>query len=498
MKPPINSSFTNFIFKENRFLVFASVVLLACHYFILKMLFPHTIVIGDGHHYVRVAMNNMEISGWPIGYSKFLEWTHLLAKGDWIVGCLQYILLEGSVLLLYFTVQYLVRPGKWIAVTTLILLLANPFILFISNYVYSDSLFATLTILWFTFTVWYLYKPRPLYAYLLAILFILAYTIRYYAMFYPIISIPVIIISKIRWQVKVLAMALGGILLVGFRWYTENLFEKSIGRREFSPLSGWRLAGNALIMYRHLPVLQREKDIAPSELQSLHQLVLDDLTVMPPPDLLPDRLLVNYFTFQPSSPLSRYCNVFFGDYITTGEIKKWDSVGQLYRAYGLFLIKRHPFAYLRYYVWQGVDWYIHPKVDITNVFPLGGIPILDETKQWFGYSSNWSPCSSIQFYSITYFPIVVTALNLLFILGMLYFFSLGGYKRSSRLEKKVIVLVAVYWLIDFFFVILTTPALLRYALSGMILNIVFVPFLLERVYLLLRGQESRWVPANPP
>lgn len=486
MKSPLSGSFSSFVFKENRYLSFAAITLLACHYFILKMLFPHTIVIGDGHHYVRVAMNNMEISGWPIGYPKFLEWIHFLAKEDWIVGVLQYILLEGSVLYLYFTVQYLLLPGKWVGLITLILLLVNPFILFISNYVYSDSLFATLTILWFTVTLWYLYKPRPVYAYLLAILFIFSYTIRYYAMFYPIISIPVIVFSRIRWQVKIFAIALGGILLLGFRWYTESLFEKSIGVREFSPLSGWRLAGNALIMYRHLPLPQREADMAPAELQGLHQLVLHDLAVMPSPNLLPDRLLVNYFTFQPSSPLSRYCKVYFDDYITTPEIKKWDSVGRLYRAYGIFLIKRHPLAYFRYYVWQGVDWYIHPKVDITNIFPRGGIPILDETKKWFGYSSSWSPCSSTQFYSITYFPTVISVLNLLLILSMLYFFCLGGYKNSSPLVKKIVILVAAYWLIDFFFVILTTPALLRYSLSGMILNIVFVPVLVERVYLLVR------------
>src|ERR1700722_11580258 len=111
MKSLTVCGFRSFVFKENRYLSLAIITLLACHYFILKMLFPHTIVIGDGHHYVRVAMNNMEISGWPIGYPTFLEWIHFVAKGDWIVGCVQYILLGGSTLYLYFTVKYLLRPG---------------------------------------------------------------------------------------------------------------------------------------------------------------------------------------------------------------------------------------------------------------------------------------------------------------------------------------------------------------------------------------------------
>ena len=481
---PQKSSFKHFIFRENRKLFFITVGLLVYHFILLKIFYPHTIVIGDGHHYVRVAMNNLEISGWPIGYPKLLELIHFFAKGDWAVGCFQYILLEGAVLYFYFTVQYLLRPGKLVSLVTLGCLLVNPFILFIGNYVLSDGPFAAFTILWFTFTLWYLYKPRPVYTFLIVISFILAYSIRYYAMFYPIISIPIFLLSTGRWWVKGSAILLGCLLLFGFRWYTENLFVQSIGKREFSPLSGWRLAGNALIMYRHFSIPQRAEDIVPPGLQGLHRVVLQDLSVMPTPDEVPDRLLVNYFTFQLSSPLSRYSKVYFDDYITTPEIRRWDSVGSTYREYGFFLIKMHPVSYLRFYVWQGVDWYIHPKVDITNVFPSGGVPILEETRKWFGYTGNWSACSSTNFYSITYFPIVVTVLNLLLVLCLINFFLGGCYRAASPLVKKLVIFVAAYWLIDFGFVIFTTPALLRYAMSGMIVNIAFVPFLLERILII--------------
>ena len=479
-------SFRNFIFREHRTLTVCIVGTLIYGYVLLKLLFPHTIVIGDGHHYVRVAMNNMEISGWPIGYPKFLEWIHVFAKGDWAVGCLQYILLEGAVLYFYFTIRYLLRPGKWVSLIMLAALLLNPFILFISNYVYSDSLFAALTILWFTMNLWYLYKPRPVYAYSLAILFVLAYSIRYYAMFYPLISIPVILLSKARWWTKLSSIALGCLLLLGFRWYTENLFERSIGYREFSPLSGWRLAGNALIMYRHLPPWDWDADIAPPDLQPLHRLVMHDLALMPSSEVLPDRALQNYFTFQPGSPLSRYIRVFFDDYITTAQIKKWDSAGRIYRKYGAWLIKKHPFAYFRYYVWQGFDWYIHPKVDLSNEFPKGGVPLLDETKKWFGYSSNWSPCSTTTLYSITWFPTVVTVLNLLFVLSIIGFFYCRCYKTAGPLTNRIVLLAAAFWLMDFLFVILTTPYLLRYAISGMVINIVFVPLIMEKIYATLK------------
>lgn len=485
-----DGSFKDFVFRQHGRLTFFSICFLILHYILLKIFFPHTIVIGDGHHYVRVAMNNLEISGWPIGYPKLLEGIHFFVKGDWAVGLLQYILLEGAVLYFYFTVRYLLQPGKWVGLVMLFFLLLNPFILFISNYVLSDGLFAAFTVLWFTTTLWYVYNPRPLYVYLMIIFFFLAYAIRYYAMFYPLISIPLILFSRMRRWVKLTGIGLAIVLVLGFRAYTINLFQRSIGQRTFSPLSGWRLAGNALIMYRHLSPEQRTLDVPPAYLQPLHKLVLHDLAVMPTPEMAPDRMLVNYFTFQAASPLSGYCRVFFGDYVTTEEIKRWTSVGQLYHDYALFLIRRHPLDYCRYFVVQGVDWYFHPKVDITNVFPEGGVPILDETKKWFGYTSGWSSNSTGKFYSITYFPTVVTILNWLLILGIGGFFFCKCHKTAGPLVNKIVILAAIFWMTDFLFIIFTTPYLLRYAISGMVFNIALAPVLLEHIYLTTRLSKT--------
>jgi len=482
-------SFKDFVFREHRTLMLFSVVFLVLHFLFLKVLFPNAIVIGDGHHYVRAAMNHSEISAWPIGYPKFLEWVHVLTKGDWAIFFLQYIMLEGAVLWCYFTVRYFLRPGEWISLLMLFCLLVNPFILFISNYVLSDGLFAALTVLWFTLILWYIYDPKPTYVYLLIILMFLLFAIRYFAIFYPLITVPLILFSRVRRWVKLSGLALGGLLFIGFRNYTENLFERSIGQRTFSPISGWQLAGNALIMYRHIP--HREADIPPPELQDVHRSVLRDLDSLPPPDLLPDDILQTFFMWNPYSPLVKYNRVVYGDYITTAEIHRWAAAGRLYHAYGAWLIERHPFAFLRWYVGQGVNWFIHPKVDITNVFPEGGVEILDETKEWFGYHSSWSGSYNGRIYSITYFPTIVTILNLLFILSIAGYFFCGCYKNADIIVNRAVIFVVTYWLANFSFIIFFAPAMLRFALSTMIFNIVFMPALLERIWVLIREQKSK-------
>ena len=494
-----NGSFRDFIFREHRAQALFIIGLLIYHFILIRTFFPYVITIGDGNYYLRAAINNTEISVWPIGYSKLLAWIHAITKSDWAIFCFQYIILEGAVFYFYFTVCYLLRPGKWIRLLIIFCLLMNPFILCFTNYVLTDSLFAALTVLWFTLTMWYLYKPRPILVYTLVVLPFLLFTIRYYAMFYPLITVPIILFSKVHWRIKLSSLFLGSLLFLAFIRYTENLFFKKIGQREFSPFSGWQLAANALIMYRHIP--DREADACPPELQPLHQVVLQNLKEMPSPDAYPDNKLQIYFTWNVRSPLLQYSHVYFGDDATSEDLKNWASMGRLYHDYGAFLIRRHPVAFVRYYVVQGIDWFINPKVDLPNVYPEGGIKIFDRVKDWFGYKSNWLKCTTGNMYSIAYFPVIINLFNLLLILGIFGFFYCECHKASSAIFNKAVALVAAYWLANFLFIIITAPFVLRYSLSVMILNIVFVPVILERIYLSakkLQNSSFTSAPASPP
>ena len=472
----------NFIFRKQRAILFLTISILICQFTILKALYPHAILEEDSHHYIQAAMNSADISAWPIGYSKLLGWIHLFSRGDWAVVVFQYILLEGAILYFYFSIKYLLNPSKWICLVILFFLLMNPFIICISNYVLTDSIFAALTIIWFTFTLWYFHKPMIIHSYILVILIFVMFSIRYYAVFYPMITVPIILSSKDRWWVKLSSMVIGYLLFLLFVLYTESLYEKMIGRRDFSPFSGWQLAANALIMYRHIP--NREADAPPpADLQSLHQLVLHDLNTMPPPNILQDKRLRFYFTWGLHTPLLEFGHVYFPNDPTHEDLKKWASMGKIYRDYGAYLIKRHPIAFVRYYVGQGIDWFIDPTVEFTNVYSNGGEEIYDVDKNWFGYKSYWLSCTRSKFYSIAFFPLIVDILNFLLLLGITGFFYCRCYKTSTPIFTRAIILVAAYSLANFIFIIFTAPSMLRYALSGMILNIVFLPVLFERIYL---------------
>ncbi|HXB33968.1 MAG TPA: hypothetical protein VNV35_11120, partial [Puia sp.] len=135
-------SLRDFILRKNREVLLCAIGILVIQFTVIKFLYPSANLMPDSHYYVEAAMNNMELCAWPIGYSKFLEWVHIFVHRDWAVVSLQYFFLESAVLYFYFSIKYLLSPGKWVSRLVLLSLLMNPFILCMSNYILSDSLFA--------------------------------------------------------------------------------------------------------------------------------------------------------------------------------------------------------------------------------------------------------------------------------------------------------------------------------------------------------------------
>jgi len=164
------------------------------------------------------------------------------------------------------------------------------------------------------------------------------------------------------------------------------------------------------------------------------------------------------------------------------EFYKWASVGSLYGKYGTYLIKRHPFAYLRYYILQGIEWFVMPDVDFHSVFLSGGYTIDEDMKNWFGYKSKRLLCTRSKIFDLWYFKVVVLILNLLMLAGTIGFFALRQYNTVNVAFKRSICLATAYWLINFLFIVTFAPMVLRYALPVMIFDIAFGFCFVEQIY----------------
>jgi hypothetical protein len=483
-----DSGFKDFVFREHRWMLRTAVGLLIIHFVLIKLLYPYANSAVDTWFYIRGADQDINVDLRPIGYSLFLRLVHFLTHDDLAVVALQYMLLEGAVLYFYFTLLYFLRPNKWIQWLILFCLIMNPLILCIGNYLISEAIFTALTVWWFTLMLWYCFRPSAIQVYTMVILLFLLFTLRYNSMFYPLITIPLVLFSRIGWRVKFFGLALGCVLFVGFIRYTATQYGKLTGLQEFSPFSGWQLAGNALLMYRHVP--NRVEDIPPSYLEPLHRQVLQQMGSAAPPDSVPDRLLLIYYMWDARSPLQVYLyrqfpNIVYGPFPDDGgtdALRGWASMGKLYHDYGAWLIKKHPFAYLRYYVVQGIDWFAYPKLEISNIFDEGGFIVTARIQRWFGYPSQWVSCSTGSGYSFTAFPFIVTLLNLLLIIVTLGFYYCRCHKTVSPMFNWTLALNGVYWLLNFILMTTLAPMVLRYAIPIMIFNIALVPVTIERIY----------------
>lgn len=443
-------------------------------------MYPHANILLDSNYYIDAANRNLNIDIWPIAYSKFLRLVSVFTHSDTAVVAIQFISIELAILYLYFTILYFIKPNKWARWVMLTMMIVNPAILSISNYILSDTLFTALTITWFALMTWALCKPNSTQTYILSLLLIVLFMLRYYAIFYPLITFIVILLMKTPWRTKIYSIGLSTILISGFIWHTSNQYQKMLGKREFSAFSGWQIASNALIMYRNLK--DYSSDTPPAHLAEIHEFVTRQLDSITHLKNRPDSIVTFFYMWSELSPLRKYMSFRYQHDSTTSSFKRWASMGLEFRSYGQYLIKRHPWEYVKYYVWQGIKWFSVPTDEALGQYNNGRDSVSPEVKDWFNLNSRkvWSVSKKI--YTVSYFPAITAVLNVLTILSVIGFYIFRCHKSTSTNTAKIIMLFAGYWLINFIFSILAAPMMLRYQLSIMLFAMSFGISIIDVIY----------------
>jgi hypothetical protein len=87
--------------------VILGVVLSVLQFILFKLLYPFPDFFSDSYSYIFAADAHLDVSIWPIGYSKFLSAAHLFTHSDTALVAVQYFLMQLSVLYFYLTVYHL-------------------------------------------------------------------------------------------------------------------------------------------------------------------------------------------------------------------------------------------------------------------------------------------------------------------------------------------------------------------------------------------------------
>lgn len=481
------SSFKNWVWNNlnNRILVFLSLLAVIIQYLIFVRLYPHPNFLPDSYSYIEGALNNVKINLWPVGYSKFLRLVSVFNYTDKALFFVQYVLLQSSIIFFVFTVSYLFAAGKWMVRVLLLLLIINPLWLYISDFVSSDAVFAAFSLLWLTTLIWIIYNPGRKLVLIHGLILFYVFSVRYNALYYPFISVVIVVLLRADIKEKVLRLAFVLIPVSIFIANTTYQYQVKTKTSQFSPFGGWQLASNAMYMYAH--VSPKVKEPVPKQFVDIHRITvkhMDSLNHVKH-DKRPDLTLGIYYLWNENAPLKSFVNsqVKSKKDSSMPYLAQWAKFSPLLGQYGAWLIKQYPVEYMKYYILPNLINYYVPPTEFMGMYNMGLDSVDVLAKDWFKYEtrkvSGYSKDKKIT--ATIVFPIILALINVLFFSSFLGFILIGGFKQVSALSKKILILLMIVWLANLLFSVTASPINLRYQVFPFIFTLTFTGVLLEYI-----------------
>ena len=413
--------------NENKRLLWFSLIAMAISLSWLKFLYPYpNFMPPDSYSYLEAATKNDFINMWPIGYSKFLRLVSVFTCSHLILIILQYLILMLSVLYFLFTVRYLLSPGKWLFRIIMLISIINPLLPHIANFVSSDCLFASLSLIWFSQLSWIIYKPSPRLLITHAVIVLLAFTVRFSALYYPLVSVIIILFSTMPRNTKLIGICSVALLTLGFISRTQYEYKRRTNTIQYSAFGGWQIAANALYGYAWAKPDKEEN--VPLGFQELHTMVKQHMDSIRQLKYRPDKEPGIYYLWDFKSPLRLYLDKQISKNKKTVFLENWASVAPLYHKYGLWLIKKYPGPFLLHYAWPNLIRYYNPPPYFMGTYNMGNTKVDAIVVSWFNWKDNMLPTRTknweIQLMHL--YPTLLAILNPAFIICIIFFFINSG------------------------------------------------------------------------
>lgn len=480
-------TFRDFVLKDkfNRAVVILCALIIVVELCLFKYFYPYASFInGDSFSYLDSAFFNLKMDTYPIGYPKFLRLFSVFSTSDTVLVVFQYAFMQCSLLWLYFTLPYFYRICRWLHVV-LILAVLGPASLYMANYVSSDSLFFSLSVCWFCTLVWILNRPSKRFLVAHVFFVVWVFTVRYNAVYYPIISCIAFFLNRENVKAKLIAISAVGLIIGAFILYTSNEYKKLAGQFQFSPFSGWQMANNAMYAYKFVDSSKRKP--VPDRFKDLDNHVRNYFDSTKDHRKYPTEMLTanTVYMWSPYSPLRIYMEQYSKNDSTIRTLKKWAAVGPLYNDYGRYLIKSYPLTYAKTYLWPNFVKYYSPPVEFLGSYGFNVDTLIPPAKTWFDYPTNkvYTRFKDKYVGILNYYPIICGTLNAVFVMMSISFLILGGRSTDPKLFK-IWILFATFWVVNLSFSVFAAPVALRFQLFPLALclpiNLLLLDFMLKK------------------
>ena len=470
---PSQPDFRNYLGEKKKTILIAFCVSLVS-FVLLKYLYPYPEFFGDSHAYIDWAVRKYAVSYRPTGYSYLLRFLHSISSPAMLTVSVQYLLFLLSTLFCILSADFLFKLPQKLVLPLLILILINPMLLIQVNTISSDSVFSSLTVMWFTLCMWIVKRGNLKLILLQIALLYLCFEVRLTAIFYPVVPVAAILLSAFKPLQKAMAIGLTMLVIYFAIERERNLMEETTGTRVYSAFPGWQIANNALHTYKHI-------DLDPSDLPSEDLKLLDAcvryfIDSIP----IPPGKVVYSFLWNTKSPLKQYAGVMSE---RTGRPygKIYVATSELYSEYGWYIIRNFPAEYIQYYLIPNTLLYFYPDREAMTSYCDGATNILPATQEWFELDTQNLSCRLPELHEniIMAFPPISTLLNIFNIGTVIYFFARASRKRKAlpRGIWQFSMIWSVYYFLFIAFTIFATAVNLRFMTPIFVLGFI-APFVL--------------------
>ncbi|HXB93976.1 MAG TPA: hypothetical protein VNU70_02420 [Puia sp.] len=449
------------------------VPVLAVEWILFKCCYPYADYFSDSYSYIRAAVQRDLIGYRPIGYSIFLRMVHGIWASDTFLVTLQFVLVQGALLgLILWLRRWCGLPERLQRILFCSMVL-NPLIPYLCNYVSSDALFIGVSLIWLTVLLELLRQPSWRGLLLQVVLLFVIFHLRYIALYYPAVAaLTFLLARKAGFLFKLAGVAASiGVIVAGV-WWVRQTTERETGAPVFSAFSGWQIANNALNMFPFIPM--DTTGIPPGECRELGTDVGVYFERMGAESRARGPLATTDYMWVGGSPLHVYLDDFRNktglDYFVA-----WNRVAPVFSEYGHFLIRRHPLAYARYYVWPSTKSFFLTPLDVFAVYNEGNKTVDTVAKDWFHYPTAEPRVlsSTIQGRLLAPIPWIYLLLNVFFGLTTMLFLTSRDCRERHPVFAGCVRLAAAYLLANACFCILASPSVFRYQVLPMLLLFVF-------------------------
>ena len=293
----------------------------------------------------------------------------------------------------------------------------------------------------------------------------MAFTVRYTAIYYPLVTAITFLLSSQPKFYKLIGIVAPWIAIVPFIIFTRHKTKEITGTAQFSVFGGWQIANNALYMYSHIDV---DPNKLPPETIELDRFVKRFHKMAPPGYINLDNFPGTYFIKHSDAPLKQYMHRYAGyteEIDSTWGFQSWGVVSPLYQRYATYLIGRYPIDYTKYFLALNTKNYLFPYLEKFDSYNSNQDSIWYPAQYWFAYKSNKINCASKKLSKFTFFsyPFIWLSMHLSLLIELIRSMKKRKLLRIKQTPTKSwIFSIGIYIILNTMFSIATTPVVLRY------------------------------------